>query len=67
MPGTIYIFAAFVLGIIAACVFFCMRKPDGVMEVVEEAEDKIAYRMVLYSDLDTLPKKTQVRFKVTTK
>lgn len=67
MTGTVYIFAAFVLGILVACFTFAIRRPDGVMEVVEEEEDKIAYRMVLYSDLDNLPKKKELRFKVTTK
>lgn len=64
MTGAIYIFIAFVLGIIVACFTFSIKRPDGVMEVTNEEDDKITYRMVLYSDLDELPKKKQVRFKV---
>ena len=64
MTGAIYIFIAFVLGIIVTCFTFSIKRPDGVMEVTNEEEDKITYRMVLYSDLDELPKKKQVRFKV---
>lgn len=63
MISTIYIFVAFILGVILACLFFAVKKPDGVMEVSEE-DEKTLYQLVLFSEIDKLPKKTHVTFKV---
>lgn len=66
MPDAIYYILAVLLGILLSCVTRKLRKPDGVMEVSEE-DEKTLYQLVLFSELEKLPKKSFVRFKVVNK
>lgn len=63
MISTIYIFVAFILGVILASLFFAVKKPDGVMEVTEQ-DEKMLYQLVLFSKIEKLPGKPYVMFKV---
>ena len=61
--SALYLVLAFLLGIVLTLVVSHIRKPDGVMEVTEQ-DEKMLYQLVLFSEIEKLPGKPYVMFKV---
>lgn len=61
--NTLYLVLAFLLGIVLTVLVQHIRRPDGVMEVSEK-DEKMLYQLILFSEIEKLPGKPYVMFKV---
>jgi len=61
--NSLYLVIAFILGVLFAVLIGRIKKPDGVMEVTEQ-DEKMLYQLVLFSEIEKLPGKPYVMFKV---